>query len=365
MKYFASQFAFVILLIPAVSCSPKSTIVESGDFIEWKHPVNKDTVVVNNIIRIAAVGDVMMGTENMLPEDGGIGSFSECSNYIEKVDIAILNLEGPLTDMGSPSKNIESESLYCFRTPPSYGRFLEEAGFDMVSLGNNHARDYGQIGLEQTIQVLEGHGISWAGAPGTLASICVDDVSVVMVAFSPYYSSNLISDIPAATEIVSELSSQYSIVIVSFHGGREGENAVNIPFETEYYYGENRGDVVRFSHAVVQAGADLVIGHGPHVPRALEIYQDRLIVYSLGNFCTGIGISSAGIRGYAPLLQVDLDKEGRFQGGRIVSFWQGYGLAPVIDPEDRAVELMHHLGMQFFPESNPVAINGTLQIPIP
>ena len=92
--------------------------------------------------------------------------------------------------------------------------------------------------------------------------------------------------------------------------------------------GAKRGDVHQFAHAVVDAGADIVLGNGPHVSRAMEIYKDRLIAYSLGNFCTYKSVSVAGVCGMAPLLKVKLNKQGEFIGGNIIAFNQShqYGL---------------------------------------
>ena len=99
---------------------------------------------------------------------------------------------------------------------------------------------------------------------------------------------------------------------------------------------------------VVDAGADLVIGHGPHVVRAMEVYNDRLIAYSLGNFATYYGISVAGIKGIAPILLATLDETGRFVEGEIVSTIQIRPAGPSIDPEQRALKMMRGLSISDF-----------------
>jgi hypothetical protein len=136
--------------------------------------------------------------------------------------------------------------------------------------------------------------------------------------------------------------------MVTFHGGAEGVAVMNLPFAEEEYFGEPRGDVVLFARRMVDAGADLVIGHGPHVVRAAELYKDRLIAYSLGNFATYYGISVAGIKGIAPILTTTLDGEGRFVEGRIVSTVQMRPDGPSIDPEQRALNLMRGLSIDDF-----------------
>ena len=104
------------------------------------------------------------------------------------------------------------------------------------------------------------------------------------------------------------------------------------------FCGEDRGSLRSFAHFCIDAGADVVFGHGPHVARAMELYKEHLIAYSLGNFCTPYGISLSGISGYAPLLEVKLDSAGRFSGGRIHSFLQVRGQGPRLDSKHLAAQ---------------------------
>jgi len=152
--------------------------------------------------------------------------------------------------------------------------------------------------------------------------------------------------------LVNRLKRRHDIVLVSFHGGAEGEAALHLPFAEEHYYGERRGDVVAFARRAVEAGADLVIGHGPHVPRAMELYRGRLIAYSLGNFATYQGMSVSGRKGLAPLLEARLDSRGRFIEGRIHSFVQQRPQGPVRDTQQRAAQLIARLSQQDFPRAS-------------
>ena len=131
-------------------------------------------------------------------------------------------------------------------------------------------------------------------------------------------------------------------------GGAEGQDATHLTFDEEEYYGEPRGDVVRFSRMVVDAGADLVIGHGPHVVRGMETYKGRLIAYSLGNFATYYGISVEGVKGIAAILLATLDGNGRFIEGEIVSTVQLRPDGPSIDDEQRALNLIRGLSIEDF-----------------
>ena len=102
--------------------------------------------------------------------------------------------------------------------------------------------------------------------------------------FSPYPWSAPLNDIPAAADLVRRAARRADVVIVLMHAGAEGADQIHTPYGTQYFFGEDRGNVRAFAHAMVKAGADLVFGSGPHVIRGIERYRDRLIAYSLGNF---------------------------------------------------------------------------------
>jgi hypothetical protein len=140
----------------------------------------------------------------------------------------------------------------------------------------------------------------------------------------------------------------HDVVIVSFHGGAEGADVTRIPFAEEEYFGEPRGDVVYFARRMVDAGADLVLGHGPHVVRGMERYRGRLIAYSLGNFATYYGISVNGLNGIAPILVATLDENGRFVEGMIHSTVQIRPAGPSFDQRRQALTLIRDLSRQDF-----------------
>ena len=109
-------------------------------------------------------------------------------------------------------------------------------------------------------------------------------------------------------------------MIVSFHGGAEGAANANVPQRTEIFFGERRGNLPLFAKTVIDAGADLVLGHGPHVLRGMEVYKDRLIAYSLGNFATYGWFQLAGATAETMVLEVNIDAEGKFVDGKINPF---------------------------------------------
>jgi hypothetical protein len=176
----------------------------------------------------------------------------------------------------------------------------------------------------------------------------VRDIKVAVLAFAVTKNSNMMLDYELAFASVEQFSATHDIVVVSFHGGAEGAGATHIPFADEEYYDEPRGDVVWFARGVVDAGADLVIGHGPHVVRGMERYKGRLIAYSLGNFATYYGISVAGIKGFAPVLTVTLDGNGVFVDGQITSTIQLRPAGPSLDEKQRALNLIRGLSIDDF-----------------
>ena len=297
----------------------------------------------------------MIGTdypENHLPDDDGYSFLEQVTPVFAAADISFGNLEGVLLDGGEPVKKCQNPSAcYLFRSPTRYARHLKNAGFDVMSLANNHARDFGEEGRLSSMRALDKVGIQHSGKEGDVASWVYNDLRVAMIAFSPTRGAHNLLDIDSAAWLVSGVAQEHDIVIVSFHGGAEGsEGSERIGFGMEFAYGEKRGNVVAFSHAVIDAGADLVIGHGPHVPRAVEVYKERLVAYSLGNFATYYGISVAGPKGFAPILLATLDGTGRFRTGKMVSALQIRPGGPQLDPEQNAYRMIRDLSSLDFPD---------------
>jgi poly-gamma-glutamate capsule biosynthesis protein CapA/YwtB (metallophosphatase superfamily) len=316
-------------------------------------------------LTVAAVGDIMMGTdfpENILPDDDGVGFLEAVTPLLSAPDVTFGNLEGVLMDGGEPVKQCKNPKIcFLFRTPTRYAAYLQRAGFDVMSLANNHARDFGEEGRSSSMAALDAVGIHHSGREGTVASWIANGRRVALVAFAPNVGANSLNDPQIGLPLVADLAAKHDIVIVSFHGGAEGNGAEIMPFAREMFAGEDRGNVVEFGRAMIDAGADLVIGHGPHVVRPMEIYRDRLIAYSLGNFATYYGISVEGIRGLAPILQVELDDDGRFVAGRIEATIQIRPAGPSLDPARGVITLMKTLTESAFPEGQlQIADDGAL-----
>lgn len=303
-------------------------------------------------INIATVGDMMIGTDypqNHLPDDDGVSFLADVTAVLSKADIAFGNLEGVLVDGGEPGKKCSNPTAcYLFRSPTRYADHYANAGFDVLSLANNHARDFGEEGRSSSMEAIAARGMRHSGREEDFATLEAGGLDVAFLAYAVTKNSNMLLDYTLAFETIGRIAATHDIVVVSFHGGAEGADVTHIPFADEEYYGEPRGDVVWFARGAVDAGADLVIGHGPHVVRGMERYKERLIAYSLGNFATYYGISVAGIKGIAPILTATLDGNGVFVEGQITSTVQLRPAGPSVDDRQRALNLMRGLSIEDF-----------------
>ncbi|MBI3900211.1 MAG: CapA family protein [Gammaproteobacteria bacterium] len=245
-------------------------------------------------LRVAAVGDLMLGgTATVeLAQFGYDYPFVYVGDLLRSADIAFGNLEGPLTARGSAHSK-----QFVFRSPPDLvAPALARAGFDVVSLANNHSLDYGADGLRDTIDALQRVNIHTAGAGHDLdaarkpAFIDVAGTRVAVLAYSLTFpeefwatgtqpgtafghEQQVRADVAAAHK-------RADVVLVSFHWGQEGSNELR-PYQRT------------LGHAAIDAGAAAVIGHHPHLLQGVERYRNGVILYSLGNFVFGSYSSTA------------------------------------------------------------------------
>lgn len=357
---FCRLLILVALSVFFVGCSSLPSDVsispESGSKAETKQQKKKSD------IRITAVGDIMLGTNfpnDRLAPDDGIHLLKAVTPVLKRADITFGNLEGVLLEGGEVAKKCKNKrACYVFRSPPHYAMYLKTAGFDVLSLANNHARDFGEEGRTATMAALDEAGLLHSGRVGDVAKWKVKGVTIAWIAYAPFGGSHDLLDTPLAVKQVKALAKNSDLVLVSIHAGAEGKGVQHVPFKTEMFYGEDRGDVVAFSHAVIDAGADLVIGHGPHVPRAMELYKNRLIAYSLGNFLTYQGIRITGKNGLAPILTVTLSANGSFKQGQIISARQYRPQGTQIDKNHVAAKVIRKLTQSDFPDT-PLMITNT------
>jgi poly-gamma-glutamate capsule biosynthesis protein CapA/YwtB (metallophosphatase superfamily) len=327
-----------------------TVLAQDSTTVEALNRVFSDTVTV------IGVGDIMMGTnfpEDKLPSDDGEWLMRGVDSVLQDADVTFGNLEGTLLDgQGTPKKCNDPKVCYAFRTPTRFVKNLVKAGFDMVSLANNHAGDMGDEGRRSTMRTLENAGLLHAGQITHKTTVYIkDSVRYGLAAFAPNSNCVPLNDLAGAVEIVKRLADSVDIVIVSFHGGAEGAQYQSVPRVNEIFHGENRGDVYKFAHALIDAGADIIFGHGPHVTRAVEVYNDRFISYSLGNFCTYRGISVNGVNGLAPIVKVYTDRSGKFFQARITPTYQTYATGVRIDTQKQVIRKIQELTKKDFPES--------------
>jgi poly-gamma-glutamate capsule biosynthesis protein CapA/YwtB (metallophosphatase superfamily) len=299
------------------------------------------------VVAIVATGDIVMGSAPNLPPDGGRSFFSDVQTDLAG-DVVLGNLEGTLSTGGSSKCGPSSTSCFAFQTPPTYARWLKRAGFTVMNLANNHAFDFGQAGLDQTIAALDRSGLLHTGRPGEITVQKVGRIRVATVGFAPYSWAASLTDIAGARKLVRAADRVADVVLVTMHAGAEGQDRQHVARGTEQFLGENRGDSRRFAHAVVDAGADLVVGSGPHVLRGMEWYKGRLIAYSLGNFAGYDVFALGGPLSTSGILRVTLDGDGRFETGRLVpTRMVGAGL-PALDPAEAAHGLVRTLSRADF-----------------
>ena len=307
-------------------------------------------------IAIIGVGDVMLGTwypSGYLPPGDGKHLLAPVEKILRSADVTFGNHEGTLFDStGTPKQCKDSSLCFAFKSPERYAQYLKKAGFDLMSVANNHSGDFGAEARERTMQVLKGVGIA---SSGTIAKPFVvlekNGIKYGLACFAPNYGTQNINNYKAAQKIVSYLDSLCDVVIVSFHGGAEGRTKQHVPRKHEMFVGEDRGNVYEFSRVVIDAGADVVFGHGPHVARALDLYKDRFIAYSLGNFATYGRFNLKGEAGLAPIVKVFVNGEGKFLRGEIIAAKQTGEGGPVLDESGAVIDKMRQLTKEDFPES--------------
>ena len=297
----------------------------------------------------------MMGTtfpSVMLPANDGRDLFRDAKDILTRTDLTVGNLEGAICDGGRSTKG-NGPNSYSFRTPTSYGHLLKEAGYDFMSMANNHANDFGEEGILSTELVLREQGILFSGIAGRIESAVIErkGMKIGLCAFGHNSYTLKHTDLNTVGRIVDELANSCDLVIVSFHGGAEGRTKSHLPYGPETFLGENRGSLRQLAHFCIDHGADVVYGHGPHVVRGVEVYKDRFIAYSLGNFCTPYNVSLTGISGYAPIIEITIDGDGSFKSGKIHPFLQTRGIGPRYDAAGSVVKEIRQLSMTDLPQS--------------
>ena len=370
------KFKFIILVVMILSFfSCDNTYYgkkESESDVNGKEE-NINTAVINSAeneisenekITVIGVGDIMLGSnypsKNLLPKND-YNILTDTEKILQDADITVGNLEGTLFDEGGTPKSCSDPSLcFVFRTPSKYGQYLKEAGFDYLSIANNHSNDFGDEGIRETMKNLDEQGIKYTGIKklAETAIIEKDNLKYGFVSFTPLSKTVDLNDYEYAAELIKSLKSEVDIVIVMFHGGAEGNGKEHLTRKTEMFFGENRGNVFKFARMAVDAGADIIFGQGPHVTRAIELYKNKFISYSAGNFATYGKFNLKGSSGIAPIFKITLDSKGNFIEGEIIPVRQTRGVyGPFIDENKSAVKEIISLNKSDFPEGNGLSVS--------
>jgi poly-gamma-glutamate capsule biosynthesis protein CapA/YwtB (metallophosphatase superfamily) len=342
---------------PVVAARSEPAPVETAPSAEASPTSGPAIRVPPGVVTIAATGDIVMGTAPNLPPNGGRSLFADVEADLAG-DVVVGNLEGTLSTGGEPAC---PDSCAAFQTPPSYAVRLLDAGFTTMNVANDHANDFGAEGLRQTVSALGAVGLLHTGRPGEVTIQRVGRIRVAHLGFSTYPWTARVTDIARAKSLVRQAARRADVVIVSMHAGGEGADRQHIGPGTERYRGENRGDVVRFSHGVVDAGADLVLGHGPRVLRGMEWYRGRLIAYSLGSFASYKARALGGPLSTSAILRVVLRGDGSFDTGQIVSTRLAGAGVPVLDRTEEAHGVVRELSREDFgPRGVAVSPDGVI-----
>jgi len=346
INIFKVHHLFLLLLLSQISMAQNQQLTDNTN------PNQKQE------IKIVGVGDIMLGTayphrKYLPPNEDCTPLLEDIKTYLREADISFANLEGAIVDGGKMSKNCKDTlKCYAFRMPEKFSSCLSGSGFDILSLANNHSGDFGDFGRKRTMQLLDSVHIEYAGLEKKPSAEFVrDGIKYGFIAFAPNKGTLDLLKTDKAAEMVKALADNNDIVIVSFHGGAEGKDYQHLTKETEEFYGENRGNIYEFAHKMIDAGADVIFGHGPHVTRAMEIYKNRFIAYSLGNFCTYARFNLSGPNGIAPLVQLVTNEKGEFLRGKIIPIYQAGEGGTHIDPHKRVIDVINKLNKSDLPEN--------------
>jgi len=314
-------------------------------------------------ITITHVGDTMPGSyPNQMASDEGASFFDGVKDSLVG-DVVIANMEGALSTMEF-DKCGGGECTY-FRLPGEYAQVFADAGFHVLNQANNHGWDAGPDGATESQQAIRDAGMEVCGVKDEVAFWETESgLTVGLVGFAPYQFYTDVRDLDAVGALVATAKEQADIVIATAHLGAEGRDYRHVPEGNEDYLGEDRGDTRAFAHTCIDNGADIVFGHGPHVMRAMEWYNGKLIAYSLGNFGGGQGLFlTDGALGRSAILSITIREDGTILAGKAVATGQDGNGYPVLDEDNGAFDDLNELAEDFGDAAVTVGDDGALVLP--
>lgn len=316
----------------------------------------------NRTAVITWVGDTMLGSADATPPAGGREMFANVRKWIEPADLALGNLEGVLSSQGaSKCGTVATGNCFAFRAPPASAASLRWAGFDAMNLANNHAMDYGAVARLDTKTALAKERIATTGGPGEIAFVIANRIRVALIGLAPYPWAQDSRDLDGAAKLVKAAGKKADVVIAMIHAGAEGSDQTHTPTGREYAFGEDRGDTRELAYTLINAGAALVLGSGPHVVRGVQRYHGRLIAYSLGNFAGWHNFASGPVLDQTGVLRLRIDQDGRVVSGRWLSAQLMPPGVPVPQPSQISAQLARTVSSTDFGDTAwPMSANGTL-----
>jgi hypothetical protein len=321
-------------------------------------------------IALSAAGDITLGENGSYPRGGARALLEGVRRYL-RGDIVLGNLETVLGDEararqlgGAPTCPEPPDPCFNFIAPAAFALGLRSSGFTILNLANNHASDFGRVGEAMTTGALASARLRWTGKPAQITFLRAHGVRVAVIGAAPYPWAQNLLDVHGTARLVRSAARRAQIVVVTMHLGTEGAGADHVRPGMETFFDERRGDPVAFAHAMVDAGADVVVGHGPHVLRGLEWYRGRLIAYSLGNLSGFRTLSTTGSLGISAILHLRLAANGAFAGGKLTPLRLDASGTPRFDLTRAAFVLLRQLSRaDFGGRAVRITKTGSLRVP--
>lgn len=318
-------------------------------------------------VRVCAGGDVTLGTnldtnwavgrwvgsERVAALPDPVALLRPLRPLVGDADVVLINVEGAIGDAPAPRKCRPGSTLcYAMRQPPGTEvalRGLNDSAVIVGNVANNHSHDAGAAGFAETLRRLRDAGVLATGADTMATAVPVGGGDTIAVlGFSPW-SIAAVTDLEAVRRHVKRAASRYGRVVVTMHIGAEGALARHTGDGVERFAGENRGNSVAFSRAAVESGASLVVGHGPHVLRAMEWNGQALVAHSLGNLVTYGPFNHSGYNDHGAVLCATLARDGAVRDASLRATHQRTPGIVGPDPDRSGVADIAELSAQDFP----------------
>ena len=345
---------FALSLIATVGFVQAQTI----DEIPWVSCAGEVVNPPKNSFRVLGVGDMVFSEDSKLNQVG----FQNLVGEYKKNQFVFGNLEGVITTKKVSRKKYIPGRSYAFRFPPETAQLLKDSGFNAVTLANNHALDFGEDGLDEGVKLLKNAGVTPSGyQKGGYQIISMGGKRIALIGFGFYTYQNSILDIETAESLIKSAKQESDLVIVSMHGGTEGEGAIYLKDGPEFFLNEPRGDLRKFAQKSIASGADIIFGHGPHVVRGAECVGGKPVLYSVGNYVSAGGLSVKNLSAVATLGEFIYDDNLNLVGLRLLPASYDEIKFPQYDSSGKGVLLTNYLSKYYADQMrdfNPIVFKG-------